>query len=105
MNFSLDPTAVAALPAGAAYGTIRVTASGIVNSPQDFQVVLNISPASTPVVPDPEPAGLIFLSASPGALQPQTIQVFASSATPLTFQASASVSDGSGWLSISPTTG
>jgi uncharacterized protein (TIGR03437 family) len=105
VSFSLDAAAIAALPAGAYYGTIRVSATGIVNTPLDFQVVLNISPASTPVVPDPQPAGLLFLSAAAGAQAPQTIHVFASSKTPLQYQASASVSDGSGWLSVSPSTG
>jgi len=77
----------------------------MVNSPLDFQIVLNISPASTPVVPDPQPAGLIFLSSKAGPQAPQSIQVFASSTTPLPYQASASMSDGSGWLSISPAIG
>jgi hypothetical protein len=105
INYALDPVAIKALPVGAYYGTIQVSGSGIVNSPQVFQVVLSISPAATPVVPDPQPAGLIFLSATPGAQPSQPIQVFASSTTPLPFQASASTSDGSGWLKISPTTG
>jgi uncharacterized protein (TIGR03437 family) len=105
VSYSLDPAAAAALPVGAYYGTIRVSASGIVNTPQDFQVVLNVSPASTPVVPDPQPAGLLFLSAEPGPLPPQTIQVFASSKTPLPYQVSASMTDGSGWLSIDSSLG
>ena len=67
--------------------------------------MLNVSPVSTPVVPDPQPAGLIFLSSTPGPLSPQTIQVLASSKTPLPFQASANTTDASGWLSITPGTG
>ena len=67
--------------------------------------MLNVSPASTPVVPDPQPAGLIYLSSTPGPLSPQTIQVLASSKTPLPFQASANTTDASGWLSITPSTG
>ena len=105
VNFSLNASAIAALPAGAYYGTIRVSASGVVNTPQDFQVVLNVTPASTPVVPDPQPGGLLFLSATPGPLSPQAIQVYASSATPLPFQASATVDNGSGWLSIGSQSG
>jgi uncharacterized protein (TIGR03437 family) len=105
VSYSLNPAAIKALPAGAYYATIRVTGSGIVNTPLDFQLILSISPASTPVVPDPQPAGLIFLSAKAGPQAPQNIQVFASSTTALPFQASASMSDGSGWLSVSPATG
>ncbi len=52
VSFSLNPAIVSGLAAGAYYGTIRVTASGVVNSPQDFQVILNVAPASTPVMPD-----------------------------------------------------
>jgi uncharacterized protein (TIGR03437 family) len=105
VTFSLDQAQIASFSPGAYYGTIQVVASGAVNTPQDFQVVLNISPTSTPVVPDPEPAGLIFLSSTPGPLSPQTIQVLASSKTPLQFQASANTTDATGWLSITPGTG
>ena len=105
VSFSLDQTAVGALAAGAYYGTIEVSGSGFSNSPQDFQVILNVGPATARVVPDPQPAGLIFIASSGTAPPPQAIQVFASSKTALAFQSSASVTDGSGWLSVTPTTG
>jgi uncharacterized protein (TIGR03437 family) len=104
IGYSIDPTAAATLPAGAYYGTIQVAGSGVVNSPQDFQVVLDVTPDNTPVVPDPEPAGLVFVSAGSGAPPAQTINVYASSRNPLPFQASASVVTGN-WLSISSSTG
>jgi uncharacterized protein (TIGR03437 family) len=104
VGFSIDPTAAGALTAGAYYGAIRVSGSGIVNSPQDFQVVLNVSPASTKALPDPQPAGLVFIG-SKQALPPQNVQLYASSVPPVAFQAAASPIDGSGWLSVSPTTG
>jgi uncharacterized protein (TIGR03437 family) len=104
VGFSIDPTAAAALSAGAYYGAIRVSGSGIVNSPQDFQVVLNISPPSTKVLPDPQPAGLVFIS-SGKSMPPQDVQLFASSKTAIPFQAAASPIDGIGWLSVSPSTG
>ena len=104
VSFSIDPAAAAALPAGAYYGTIRVTSSGVINAPQDFQVILNISPPSSPVVPDPEPAGLLFLTS--GSTPPaQLVQLFASSTNPISFQAAASTIDGAGWLSITPQSG
>jgi hypothetical protein len=104
VTYSID-SSISTLPAGAYYGTIRVAASGIVNTPQDFQVVLNISAASTPVTPDPQPAGLLFLSSTAGPQAPQSIQVYASSTTPLSYQASASTSDGNNWLSLDSNSG
>ena len=104
VSYSIDPAAAAALPAGAYYGTIRVSGSGVINSPQDFQVVLNVTPAATAVIPDPQPAGLVFVSAGTGPLAGQTISVYASSRTPLPFQASATVEKGN-WLTVSTTQG
>jgi len=105
VGFSIDPTAAAALDVGAYYGTIRVTGSGVVNSPLDFQVVLNVTAATATVVPDPQPAGLVFVSAGGAAVPSQPVTVYASSRMPLSFQASASTDSGGGWLSISPSTG
>ena len=107
VNYSVNPTEAAALTAGAYYGSVRVTASGIVNSPQDFQVILNVSPAGKPILPDPQPAGLLFITTAGGSSPPpQLVTLFASSKTPLSFQAAASVTDGSGnWLSAGPATG
>lgn len=105
VSYSIDPSAVQQLNAGVYYGTIRVAGAGIVNSPQDYQVVLSIGPAAQKAVADPEPAGLIFLSSSPGSLPAQAIQVYASSTSPLPYQASVSTSDGNPWLSGGPSTG
>jgi uncharacterized protein (TIGR03437 family) len=104
VSFTIDPNAASTFAAGAYYGTIRVSASGVVDSPQDFQVVLNVTPAAATVIPDPEPAGLVFVSAGSSAPASQAITVYASSRTPLPFQASASTDTGS-WLSVSPMTG
>jgi uncharacterized protein (TIGR03437 family) len=104
VTFSIDQTAVAALAAGAYYGTIRVTGSGVTGSVQDFQVVLNIGAAGSQIIPNPQPAGLIFIG-SGAALPPQAIRLFASSKNAIEFQAAASTTDGGGWLSIAPATG
>ncbi|MES1257401.1 MAG: putative Ig domain-containing protein, partial [Acidobacteriota bacterium] len=104
VGYTIDPAAAGALAAGAYYGTIRVSGSGVVNSPQDFQVVLNVTSATTPVVPDPQPAGLVFVSGGDGAPASQTISVYASSRAALPFQASATVESGQ-WLSITPAQG
>jgi uncharacterized protein (TIGR03437 family) len=99
--FSVDPAIAATLTSGAYYGTIRVTGSGVVNSPQDFQVILHITPASTPVIPDLQPAGLVFISTAGGPASNQAINVYASSKAALPYQASPSADDGGGWLAIS----
>ncbi len=104
VGFSVDSSAASGFPAGTYYGTIRISASGVVNSPQDYQVILNVTPANTPVVPDPEPAGLVFVTAASGAAPSQTITVYASSRTAIPYQAAASEDTGS-WLSISSNTG
>lgn len=102
VSFTLDPASAAALPAGSWYGTIRVTSDVVINSPQDFQVVVTVTPPATPVKPDPSPAGLLFTSGSP---TPQNVQVFASSAAPVAYQAFGSTLDGAAWLQVTPSTG
>lgn len=106
VGFSLDPVAIAQLPPQTYYGVIRVTSGDVVNSPLDFEVVLDIQPKTTPVTPSPVPAGIqtSFVSGS-GATGTAAVTVFASSNTPLPYQASASTSDGNNWLTVSPATG
>jgi uncharacterized protein (TIGR03437 family) len=101
VSFSINPAIAAALTAQAFYGAIQVTSSDVVDSPLTFIVILNVAPAANPAVPDPTPAGLLFLSSASGAPAPQTVQVFTSSATPVTYQASSD----SPWLLVSPASG
>ena len=102
-TYSIDPSVASKLPAGAYYGDIEVTASGVANSPQEYVVVLNVSPATTPSRPDPEPQGLLFLTTVGQNPGPRNVTIFQGSALPLTFQAQAA-STGN-WLSVSPNTG
>jgi uncharacterized protein (TIGR03437 family) len=105
VGFSVDPFAASVYGAQAYYGAIRITSPDVVNSPLDFEVVLNVLPAGTPVKPEPSPAGLVFAPA-PGVLTASgTVQVYASSANALPYQASAATQDGAGWLSVTPATG
>jgi uncharacterized protein (TIGR03437 family) len=104
VSFSIDPAAAGALAPGAWYGLIRVTSPDLNNSPQDFEVILNVVPATSPLVPELQPGGLLFIS-SGGALPPQTVNVYSGSTSPLTFQTSAATSDGGNWLSVTPGTG
>ncbi len=86
------------LAVGTYYGTIRVDAAGATNAPQDFQVVLTVNAPSDPVRPDPQPAGLLFLT-SVGASAPaaQAVNVFANSATPVPYS---TATDGQAWLTV-----
>lgn len=105
VSYSVSRSAVSALSAGIYYATIRVTSSGVVNSPQDFQVVLDVEAANAPQVPNPTPAGLVFVTLNGAAPPAQNDLVYASSATAVPYQASATTSDGANWLSVSPATG
>jgi uncharacterized protein (TIGR03437 family) len=104
VSFSIDATAAGKLAAGAYYGQISVSGAGLTNSPQFFQVVLNVTPATDTAKPDPQPAGLLFLATAGGANPPQqTVTVYTSASGATQFQASAA-SD-AGWLVVSPTLG
>jgi uncharacterized protein (TIGR03437 family) len=106
VSFSINPVAAAALAPGGYYGEIQVTSPSLSNSPENFEVVLNVAAANTPVVPDAEPGGLLFITAAGGGvLPPQTVTVYSGSASASTFQTSAATTTGSGWLSVTPNTG
>ncbi|MDE3197432.1 MAG: DVUA0089 family protein, partial [Acidobacteriota bacterium] len=105
VNFSIDSSIASTLSPQAYYGTIRVTSGDVFNSPQDFEVVLNVTPSTDPAKPDPEPAGLLFLSDGTGALPPQSVEVFTSSHASTPYQASASTTSGGNWLSVTPAMG
>lgn len=105
VSFSIDPAAAAALAPGAYYGAIQVDSSDVNNSPADFEVVLNVAPANTPVAPDPEPGGLLFITTVGGVLPAQTVKVYSDSSSAATFQASAATLSGGNWLSVAPNSG
>jgi hypothetical protein len=100
VSLSINATAATLAPQ-AYYGAIQVTSSGVVDSPQTFIVILNVAPAANPALPNPTPAGLLFLSSASGAPAPQIVQVFTSSQTPVTYQTSSD----SPWLLVSPASG
>jgi hypothetical protein len=104
VGYSISATAASALTVGVYYGTIRVNGSGVANTPLDFQVILVVTPSTTQVIPDLQPAGLVFVSAVSAAPTNQTINVYASSRTPLAYQVSASTEQGN-WLTVSPSQG
>jgi hypothetical protein len=70
------------------YATIRVSASGVANSPLDFQVVLDVvGPAATPK-PLPSPTGLVFETVVGGAPPGQTVYLPTAAAGEVIVQAS-----------------
>jgi len=105
VNYSFDNSQIAKLTAGVYYATIQVTAPSASNSPQSYEVVLNVTPPTSPVIPTPAPGGLIFLTQASATLPPQTITVYSFTTTSAPFQASASTNSGGNWLSVNPTTG
>ena len=107
VNLVFDPTQVAALTAGTYYTTVQVTAAGAANSPQAFEVVLNVTAPTTPTTPNPSPGGLIFLTQSTSLTAPpaQRVSVYSGSPTTTGYQASAATNNGGNWLSVSPATG
>ena len=105
VSYAVDPSGLTGTTAQTYYGAIRVTSADVVNSPVDYQVVLNVMAAAIPVKPEPSPAGLVFVPAAGVTKSIQTVQVFAASTNPLAYQASIATEDGAGWLSVSPATG
>jgi uncharacterized protein (TIGR03437 family) len=105
VSFSIDPTVAGQLSQGAFYGRIEITSTDVSNSPQDFEVVLNVTASTAAVPPDLEPGGLLFITGSGGVLPPETVTVYSGSTAPLTFQTSVVTDKGSGWLSVTPATG
>ena len=101
VSFSINPAVAATLAAQAYYGTIQVTSSSVADSPQSFLVVLNVAVSGAPAQADVEPAGLLFTASGGTAPAAQTVQIFASSPTPVAYQASSD----SAWLSVNPASG
>jgi uncharacterized protein (TIGR03437 family) len=105
VTFAIDPAVAAGLAPNAYYGTIRVTIPGLANSPQDFQVVLNVAPANTPQRPNPSPSGLLFISTANSVPPPQDVSVSTNGPMSAGFQVSTVTNDGGAWLSATPNVG
>ena len=105
VSFKLDPGIIAGLAPKTYYGLIRVNVTGVTNSPQDFEVVLDIGPANGSQRPNPSPAGLLFITQANGTPAPQTVTISTNSVFPVDNQVSVFTSDGAGWLSVAPVTG
>ena len=105
VTFSFNQALVSALARGAYYGTIQIVSSSALNSPQSFEVVLNVTQATQPSTPSLVPGGLIFLTQATSTPPPQTLTLYSASPSTTNYQASASTNSGGNWLSVSQTTG
>jgi uncharacterized protein (TIGR03437 family) len=105
VSYSLDATVIAGLAPATYYGTITVSASNVDDTLQQYEVVLNIDPATTSESPVLSSAGLIFTSGPTGTTGPQTLLVYAGAVGVTPYQASAATTDGASWLIVSPATG
>ncbi len=84
-------------------GTISFAASGVTNSPQTVTVILTVSPQSTSTTLTASTNALSFSYISGGTV-PSSQSVVVTSASTLTFYASASTTSGGSWLTVTPTT-
>ena len=106
VSYSLNPGVITALAPATYFATINVSATGVADPLQQFQVVLNVTAANTTVTPVLRSAGLIFTANVNGAVAAQNVQVFANAGQAVTpYQASASTTDGASWLAVSPAIG
>ena len=106
VTYSLNPGVITALAPATYFATINVSATGVADPLQQFQIVLNVTAANATVTPVLSSAGLIFTANVNGSVAAQNIKVFASAGQAVTpYQASASTSDGAAWLTVTPPTG
>ena len=92
--------------AGDYYALIRISDPDSQNSPVYVIVVLDLASDTALPLPDPFPAGLVFIGVANGASPSgQTVTVNTSSSTAVPFQSGAVTSDGRNWLSATPTSG
>jgi uncharacterized protein (TIGR03437 family) len=105
VTFGFNNSVIAGLAPQAYYATITVSIPGAVNSPQSFEVVLNVLPVGSPQRPLPNPAGVLFITSAASAPPPQSVSVASSSTTSVGYQLSVTTSDGGNWLTATPALG
>jgi len=93
----------ATFPMGPRYALVQVNAPGSLNSPQYVSAVLDITAPNAVVEPELVPPGLFFTASTSGAgVAAQTVNVWANSGLPATFQTSQTTTDGNRWLEATP---
>jgi uncharacterized protein (TIGR03437 family) len=90
---------------GGYYGLLEISSSAL-NSPLYVVLVLDLADPTTPPLPDPSPAGLVFIgNAGQPISTPQMVNINTSSTAPVPFQVSVLTADGGNWLTVNPSTG
>src|SRR5262249_39281015 len=103
IKVSVNP---AGLASGAYYGTIQVSADGVLNSPQTFTVVLHVFPQGTPIGAYLDSSGLVFLGAQGAAdPPPQTVAISNPTSGNLSYTSTISITAGANVWSFSPLSG
>lgn len=102
------PVTIQANPSGLGpgeyFGTVVITATGAVNSPQSIDVALSIpGQSSVPVLISP--TSLTFVAPTSGNPAAQSIEVLNRGAGTLTASAKITSSNGNGWFSVTPSAG
>ena len=100
----VDPTKLVTGTSSNFYGTIQVTASGAVNSPQFITVVLTVLPRGSNPGPEVRPTGLVFTGVE-GGTSPGSQNVNVSNVAgmqQLTYGSSPTYVNGSNWLTYIP---
>jgi uncharacterized protein (TIGR03437 family) len=96
----------AGLAAGVYYGLVQITATGAINSPQQFEVVLNVMGAQQASAATVAPSGLIFTAPANGdSPSSQTISVTNLNAVSSPITAKATTTSGGAWLVVAPDNG
>ena len=103
LNFGLSAAATSLAP-GTYYDTIQLSSNSVSNSPVSFIVTLTVNPVSAPVLAFPSPTSLLFITSVGSDPASQSVTVGVNSPTPVTYQASTSVTSPTGgtWLSLAP---
>ncbi len=103
----VTPTASALqLPPGGYYALLKMSSTQALNSPLYVVLVLDSEDPATPALPDPNPAGLVFLGTAGQAISAtQNVNINTSSASPVAFAVSVLTADGGNWLTVNPSTG
>jgi len=89
------------LAPGQYFGTVKVTAAGALNSPQEVGVVLTVlaTPNGSALI---SPSSLSFVAPASGNPSSQTVQVIDSSSQTFTVSTILSFAEGNGWFTATP---
>ena len=91
---------------GSYYALVKISSSQALNSPLYVVLVLDLASSTSLPLPDPSPAGLVFIGpAGKPITTGQTVNVNTSSSTTVSFQAAVLTADGGTWLTATPGSG